>query len=200
MNRLSPRTFDTVLRSPGVEDCPKDPPREKFPKAPIGGKPALCGAVDHGEEGAFAPGLKGAVVLRLNAPNADEVSTDLPAAPLSLPFSSWWASWLLSRKSVLLLNNDGGGSVVLKSSRKKRLPPALVGDAKGLPDWMESLVSRRRLPGRDDVGDETPKAVEILCGVDIDDFRPAIPLTGVFSLEVFCGGGLRGELTDVENN
>ncbi len=107
---------------------------------------------------------------------------------------------MLSRKSVLLLNNDGGGSVVLKSSRKKRLPPALVGDAKGLPDWMESLVSRRRLPGRDDVGDETPKAVKIFCGVDIDDFRPAIPLTGVFSLEVFCGGGLRGELTEVENN
>lgn len=92
LNRLSPRTFETFLRSPGVEDCPEDPPREKFPKAPIGGKPALCGAVDHGEESPFAPGLKGAVVLRLNAPNADEVSTDLPAAPLSLPFSSWWAS------------------------------------------------------------------------------------------------------------
>ncbi len=107
---------------------------------------------------------------------------------------------MLSRKSVLLLNNDGGGSVVLKSSRKKRFPPALVGDANGLPDWIESLVSRRRLPGRDDVGDETPKAVELFCDVDIDDFRPAIPLTGVFSLEAFCGGGLRGELTVVENN
>lgn len=183
-----------------MEDCPKDPPSEKLPKAPIGGNPALCGAVDHGEDGPFAPGLKGAVVLRLNAPNGVEVSTDLPTAPLSLAFSSWWASWLLSAKSVLLLNKDGGGSVVFESSRKKRLPPALVGDAKGLPDCMESLVSRRRLPGRDDVGDETPKAVELFCDIDIDDFRPAIPLTGVFSLEAFCGGGLRGELTVVENN
>ena len=103
-------------------------------------------------------------------------------------------------KSVLLLNNDGGGCVVFESSRKKRLPPALVGDVRGLPDEMESLVSRRRLPGRDDVGDETPKADELFWDVDIDVLRPPIPLTGVFSLDAFCGGGLRGELTALENN
>lgn len=103
-------------------------------------------------------------------------------------------------KSVLLLSSDGGGSVVFESSRKKRLPPVLVGDDKGLLNGSESLVSRRRLPGRDDVGDDTPKALELFCDVDIDVLRPPIPLTGVFSLEAFCGGGLRGELTVVKNN
>lgn len=103
-------------------------------------------------------------------------------------------------KSVLLLSNDGGGSVVLKSSRKNRLPPTLVGDAKALPDGIESFVSRRRLPGRDVVGDVSPNAAGLFCDADIDVFRPPMPLTGAFSLEAFCGGGLRGELTVVENN
>ncbi len=82
-------------------------------------------------------------------------------------------------KSVLLLNKDGGGSEVFGSSRKNRLPLPLVGEVRGL----ESLVSRRRLLGRDEVGEEIPKAVELFCDMEMDVLRPAIPLIGVFSLE-----------------
>ena len=65
---------------------------------------------------------------------------------------------------------------------------------------MESLVSRRRFDGREVVGDAIPKVAELFWELETDVLRPAVPLIGVFSLDEFCGGGLRGELTVAANN
>lgn len=81
---------------------------------------------------------------------------------------------------------------VLDSSRAKR-------DADGdASEWeldgngKASEVSRRRLPGREVVGDERPYAP----APETDAFLKARPSFGVPSLLGFCVGGLRGELTD----
>jgi hypothetical protein len=59
-----------------------------------------------------------------------------------------------------------------------------------------SEVSRRRLPGRVVVGEESPYGVVPPCETDV--LRSDRPSFGGPSLFVFCAGGLRGELTDDE--
>ena len=147
LKRLSPRKLPSPdLFSPGVVGCPELPPREKLPKAPIGEKPADCGAADHGEEGPLRPALKGPVVLRFNGPNGKAVLEAFSCLLLSFSLSLIVGPGLLSLRSVLRLSKEGVGVAAGASSLGNLLP--LAGEAKGLLEGDESLVSRRRFAGR----------------------------------------------------
>ena len=116
----------------------------KFPKAPIGEKPADGGAPDQGEEGPLRPALTGCVLVLLNVPKGEAVAT--LGALLSLSLSSRLGP-KVSFKSVLRRSKDSGGEEMLGSSLENRLLP--VGEVTGfckrsLPD------SRRRALGRAD--------------------------------------------------
>lgn len=112
-------------------------------------------AVGQADDGPVNPAPRGFVVLRFKEPKGDEASA-LSGPSFAFSFSSNLMLELESRKSVFRRRSEGGGVVVLGSSRKKRAPPA-VGDI-GLP--VESAVSRRLVPGRPELGDETLNEVE----------------------------------------
>lgn len=180
LNRLSPR----VPPNPGLfsADVGVCPPREKFPKAPIGGKPADGGAPDHGEDGPFAPALTGFVVVLLREPKGE--------AKESLSLSSRLEP-KVSLKSVLRLRSEGGGDDMFDSSLEYLL--LAIGDVRGLLDCRRSPPdSRRRVPGRVD-----GELIVAFCVIEVLRFK--VELFGVPSLFVFWVGGLSGELTDVAN-
>lgn len=162
-------------------------PIAKLPKEPIGEKPApeLDG---HGDPDP----AKLAVVLRLSPPKGG-VSVDFV---FSLSRSSEPGPDAGSFRSVRRLSNAGGGVVVLDSSREKR--DVVAGDTKeATGNGYASLVSRRRLPGRAEVGEVMPYGPGLLIDCDIDGFRWEAPSLGVPSLFVLGAGGLSGELTEL---
>lgn len=147
LKRLSPRRLPNPgLFSPGVVGWPGLPPSEKLPKAPIGEKPADCGTADHGDEGPLRPALKGPVILRFNGPNGNAVSGVFSCLLLPFSLSVVVGPGILSLRSVLRLSNEGVDAAADGSSLGNLLP--LAGEAKGLLEGDESLVSRRRFPGR----------------------------------------------------
>ena len=159
---------------------------EKLPNAPIWGKPADCGTLDHGEEGPFIPAVNGPVFVRLNEPNGESsgasclvsLINDGPNEP--------------SLKSVLLLSKDGGGVETWESSRL--LLRFAIGEDMALVGGSESLVSRRRIPGRGLGTCDPGVGFPIVC--EMDPFRPLIPTTGAPSL-IVCAGAFNGEFTEL---
>jgi hypothetical protein len=131
--------------------------------------------------------LKGAVVVRFRAPKVLVFSV----AGLSLSRSSTLLPLTVSLKSVLRRVKAGGGVTVLGSSLVNL---EVAGDGTPVNGKYASPVSRRRLPGRFVVGDDTPYGAPL---PEIDVLRKDRPSFGVPSLFMFCAGGLMGELTDV---
>ena len=129
--------------SGGFELCVAPDPMAKLPNAPMGEKPAAW-AVGQAAE-LDPPAL--AVVLRFTLPKGRaSVLRDL-----SLSRSSGPEPEPVSLISVRRLSRAGGGVVVLFSSLAKREP--MAGD---VGNGYASLVSRRRFPGRADVGEDRP--------------------------------------------
>lgn len=85
---------------------------------------------------------------------------------------------------------DAGGVTVFDSSRAKRDVAGEEGKGYASP------VSRRRLPGRVVVGDDSPYGVPGVCEIEL--LRKEEGSLELPSLLVFCVGGLSGELTDDE--
>lgn len=95
--------------------------------------------------------------------------------------------------SVRLLNRAAGGVAALVSSLENL---EALGEARFvLGNGYASLVSRRRLPGRAWVGDESPNAPGLFSDCDIEVLRCEPPSFGVFSW-LFRVGGFMGELTE----
>lgn len=135
--------------SVGVDACAVLDPIAKLPKAPIG-ENAPPWVLEGQGDGLVPPML--AVVLRLSPPKgADSAARDLSLSRSSLPGPS-----VGSFKSVRRLSRAGGGVVVFGSSLEKR--ETVLGDVIEVGKGYASLVSRRRFPGRVDVGEERPKA------------------------------------------
>ena len=159
----------------------------KLPKAPIGENPADGGAPDQGDEGPLSQALTGCVLVLLSEPNGEAVTTLGPVFSLSL---SSRLGPLPSFRSVFRRSRDEGGEEMLDSSLENLL--LLFGEAKEFckrspPD------SRRRAPGRVD-----GELLIAFCVCVMEVRRLTLPLFGVPSLLLFCVGGFRGELTDVD--
>ena len=75
----------------------------------------------------------------------------------------------------------------------------MIGEASKLLKVKESLVSRRRGPGRP-AGKLVLCAVPLFCMSEIEDFRPFVVAIGVPSLLEFCVGAFNGELTEFEKS
>ena len=75
------------------------------------------------------------------------------------------------------------------------MPPV---DACGAGKGNDSLVSRRRVPGRD-VGEPSPKVPGLFCIPETDALRFG-PSRVVPSFVVCCVGNLMGEFTELRNN
>jgi hypothetical protein len=195
LNLLSPRRFPKLDFLSVGAGCEVPGPNEKLPNAPIGEKLAFCDAEGHGDVGPLTLALSGLVALRLSDPNG-ELRSAVPSRPAaSLSLSSSLASDE-SRKSVFRRRRDAGGVDVFGSSRKNR--ELLVGDM-GLP--IESPVSRRLVPCLPELGDDALlKELRWPCDCEIEVLRPAGPPLALLSFDALCGGGLRGELTDVEKS
>lgn len=96
--------------------------------------------------------------------------------------------------SVRRLSKDAGGLATLLSSRGNR--EFAPGDAREeFGNGYDSLVSRRRLPGRADVGEESPNAPGLFTDCEIEGLRWDPASLGVVSLFVNVGGFI-GELTE----
>jgi len=122
------------------------------------------------------------LVLFRGPKGADESILGLP---LSLSLSSRLGP-KLSLWSVLRLRRDGDGEEMLDSSLENLL---LLGDTKELLDWKRSAESLLLPAGR--VDGESP-----ICDCVTEVLRFTVALLGVLSL--FCAGGFKGELTEVE--
>ena len=130
--------------------------------------------------------------MRLRDPNGELVSGALSSLSLVLVLSPKPDPKGMSFRSVLRLASGTGGVELCESSLVVLNTP---GDPKGLVEESESLVSRRRVPGR--------PGVELLAWPspwvwDTEDFLPLRPPVIGPSFG-FCGGGFKGELTEVEN-
>jgi hypothetical protein len=95
--------------------------------------------------------------------------------------------------SVRRLSKAGGGVAVLDSSRLKR-EFALGDGGKGYA----SLVSRRALRGRAEVGEVKPYPPGLFRDCEMEIFRCEATSLGVPSLFVVVAGGFKGELTEPE--
>lgn len=142
----------------GVAGAAELPPIPKLPNVPMGDMLALAGAAPHGEAGPLPSALP-AVLLRIK----------LPKGELFFVAEDGSSSFPLSLRSVLVRRKNGDASSLLKRVAE--------GDASA-PNG-ESVVSRRRVLGREVEGDASPKlpTPPELC--DIEPFLPFALTPGV---------------------